>query len=90
MERYATRIYGTGDCVIDGCSDDVVCFEVYIRHRREPLYEVHRDICAKHAVSEGFRIGFDCDHDTPEYASTLDADSVLDSAVLADLMRSYQ
>jgi len=47
-------------CFFDGCSNDVVCVEVYVRYRREPIHVEHSGICATHAVSEGIRILDNC------------------------------
>ena len=61
MEQSTGRTYGIRSCIIDGCRNDVVCIEVHVRYRREPIHEIHSTICATHAVGEGLRVAFDCD-----------------------------
>ena len=90
MAHSDTRIDDVRSCVIDGCSNDVVCVEVYVRHRRQPLHAIHRLICTTHAVSEG--IGTLDDHVCDETidAYIMDESRDLERAMSDDISRSYQ
>ena len=70
MEHYDTRANSTDGCIVDGCSLDVVCLDVHIRYRREPIASIHSTVCATHAVSEGLRVGYHCDSHSQDTAST--------------------
>ena len=77
-------------CEFDGCSNDVVCVEVYVRYRRESLYEGHRLFCATHAVSEGIRLRDNCMCDTVHGELQELAPLDMGGSVAADICRSYQ
>ena len=77
-------------CLVDGCSNDLVCIEVHIRNRREPLYVGHRQFCTTHAVSQGIRILGDHVCDAREHEAKMDEAYDMERTVSDDINSSYQ
>ena len=90
MDQSTGRTYGIRSCVIDGCRNDVVCLEVYIRNRREPLHEIHSRVCATHAISEGFRVAMHCDSHAFDIPFDTDEAFYVDGAIVDDIRRSFE
>ena len=74
-------------CFFTGCDNDVVCIEVYVRYRREPIHVEHSGLCATHAVSEGIRILDHCECSTVHDIVSTMAPMDMDRAVADNLRR---